>query len=114
MWYRFCVCLWSQAWEQELRGWGWGNVLLQYVYVFRGLFALVFFGCYFGGFLLSGSFTVPFLDQLFSFLQEIVCYVIFTKEMLKHVLLFMHFAGCICLHASGSSRLQNIYCESKG
>lgn len=30
-----------------------------------------FFGCL-GGFFLRGNFTVPFLDQLFSFLQEIV------------------------------------------
>lgn len=66
-----------------------------------------------GAFFLRGSFTVPFFDQLFSFLQGIV-YVTFNKEMLKHVLLFMRSAGCICVHASGSSRLQNIYCESKG
>lgn len=106
VWYRFCACLWSQAWEQKLRCWG-------ECFVLGFCFGLVF-ACCLGGFFLRGSFTVPFLDQLFSFPHGIACFIMFDKETLKHVLLFVLFAGCICLHASGSSRLQNIYCESKG
>lgn len=92
VWYRFCgAYVWSEAWEQDL--WGLREekcFVMVYIWGFGFLFV---------------AFQGQFYCMLFSISQ---------KELTKNVHLFVLFAGCVCLHASGSSRLQNIYCESKG